>query len=155
MVHLRRLLRVDHRLERLVRDPDRSGGSPRLLRLLGSDDRHGLAEVADALQRKHGLVAELEPVQLLSGNVLVGQDRVHSWKRAGLGGIDAHDARMRMGTADRLTPEHPSCVQVARVRELAGDLRYGITAPDRGLRVALSQRAGCGSGGGAHCAAAR
>src|SRR5439155_4985219 len=58
---LGRALRVDDRLERLVGDADPLRGPTCLLRMLGSDDRDRLAEVADALDRKHRLVGELEP----------------------------------------------------------------------------------------------
>ena len=62
---LRRALGIDDRLERLVLDLDPLGSAARLLGMLGSDKRHGLAEVADAVDREHGLVGELEPVRLL------------------------------------------------------------------------------------------
>ena len=62
---LGRALHVDHRLERLVLDPDRRGRAARLLGLLGGDERDRLAEVADAVDRQHGLVGELEAVGLL------------------------------------------------------------------------------------------
>ena len=59
---LGRALHVGDRLERLPLDDDRLGRAPGLLRVLGGDERVGLAEVADAVDREHGLVAELEAV---------------------------------------------------------------------------------------------
>ena len=61
---LGRALRVDDELERLVLDDDRLGRAARLLRVLGGDERDRLAVVADAVDREHRLVGELEPVGL-------------------------------------------------------------------------------------------
>ena len=52
------------------------GGAARLLRMLGRDERDGLAEVADAVDREHGLVGELEPVALLARHVVVREHGV-------------------------------------------------------------------------------
>ena len=75
---LGRPLHVRHRLEHLVLDADGSGGTPRLLRLLGSDQCHRLAVVADALGRQHGLVGELEAVRLLARHVGMREHGVHA-----------------------------------------------------------------------------
>ena len=75
---LGRALHVDDGLERLVLDPDRGGGAARLLGLLGRDERDRLAVVADAVDREHRLVGELEPVRLLPGNVGVREHGVHA-----------------------------------------------------------------------------
>ena len=61
---LGRALGVDDELERLVLDADLLGRAARLLRVLGGDERDRLAEVADAVDREHGLVGELEAVGL-------------------------------------------------------------------------------------------
>ena len=50
---------------------------------------------------------------------------------------------MRVRAADRVAPEHPGRVQVARVRELARDLRDGVGAT-RG-RLGVAPRAACAS----------
>ena len=42
------------------------GRAPRLLGMLGRDERDRLAEVEDAVDREHRLVGELEPVALLA-----------------------------------------------------------------------------------------
>ena len=55
-------LHVDDGLERLVLDPDRLDRPPRLLGMVGGDDRDRLAEVAHPVDREHRLVGELEPV---------------------------------------------------------------------------------------------
>ena len=61
---LGRALGVDDGLERLVLDDDRLGGASRLLGVLGRDDGDRLAVVADAIDREHRLVGELEAVRL-------------------------------------------------------------------------------------------
>ena len=123
-------LHVHHGLERLVLDDDPCRGSPRLLRLLGGDERDRLAVEAHALGGEHGLVGELEPVGLAAGNVGLRQNGVHS--RHGHGGrhVERDDAGVRVRAADRATPEHAGRVEVARVHELAGDLRDRVGAAD-------------------------
>ena len=80
-LHLGRALRIDDRLEQLVRHADRLGRAARLLRMLGRDDRDRLAEVAHTIDREDGLVGELEPVRLPARHVRVGQHRVHAGHR--------------------------------------------------------------------------
>ena len=77
----RRVLGVGERLELLVVDLDPLGGAARGLRVVGGDDRHRLALVADLAERQHRLVVVLEPVRLAAGDVLVGQDRVDARDR--------------------------------------------------------------------------
>ena len=140
-LHLGRASGVDHGLEELVLDLHGSRRTSRLLRLLGGNDDHRLAEVADAVDREHRLVAKVEPVQLVARNVLVRQDGVDAWQSQRRRDVDPGDTRVRMRAADGLPPEHPCDVQIARVLELARDLRHGIAA-DRGrLGVAPLQRA--------------
>ena len=64
---LGRALGIDDELERLVLDDDRLGRAACLLGMLGGDERDRLAEVADAVDREHRLIRELEPVGLLPG----------------------------------------------------------------------------------------
>ena len=128
---LGRPLGIDHGLERLVLDADRGGRASRLLRLLGRDDRHRLAEVADAVAGEHRLVGELEPVRLPAGDVVVREHGVHARQRERLGDVDLEDPRVRVRAADRAAPEHPGRVEVARVGELAGDLRDRVGATGR------------------------
>ena len=143
-LHLGRALGIGHRLERLVLDAHGRSGAPRLLGLLRGDDRDGLAEVAHAVEGEHRLVGELEAVGLLAGDVLVREHRVDAGHRARLRGVDREDPRVRVRAAHGVPPEHPRSVQVARVRELAGDLRDGVrrgagvaAARDRSVRVAV------------------
>jgi hypothetical protein len=106
------------------------GCAPRLLRVLGSNERDRLAEVPHAVDREHRLVGELEPVRLRARHVGVREDRVHSLQRKRLRDVDLADPRVRVRAADGVAPEHPGREQVARVGELAGDLRHRVAAPD-------------------------
>jgi hypothetical protein len=116
--------------QRLVLDDDRLGGAARLLRVLRGDDRHRLAEVADAVDRQHRLVAELEPVALVAGNVVVREDGVDALERERRREVDRADARVCVRAAERVAPEHPRGGEVARVRELARHLRDPVDAAD-------------------------
>src|SRR6266508_666602 len=119
---LRRTFRVDDRRERLVLHTDPLGGAPRLLGMLGRDNRDRLAEVAHTVDSEYGLVLELEPVALLARYVLVRQHCVHAGHRDGLRDVDCRDARVSMRDAQRVPADLPGRLEVARVRELAGDL---------------------------------
>ena len=123
---LGRALHLRDRLEHLVLDADGRGGTPRLLRLLGGDERHRLAVVADAVGGEYGLVGELEAVRLLARHVGVREHGVHAGHPQSGGDVELDDLRVRMRAADGDAPEHPGRVQVARVRELAGHLRRRV-----------------------------
>ena len=56
--------------------------------MLGGDERDGLAEVEDAVDREHGLVGELEPVALLARHVVVREHGVDAGERDRLGDVD-------------------------------------------------------------------
>ena len=75
---VRRALHVHDRLERLVLDDDLGRRPPRLLRVLGGDERDRLADVARPVEGEHRLVGELEPVPLVPGNVLVRHHGVNA-----------------------------------------------------------------------------
>ena len=126
-----RTLGIDHELELLVLDLDRGRRPPRLLRMLGGDEGDRLAEVAHPVEREHGLVGELEPVALVAGDVLVGEDGMDARHADGLRDVDRDDGCVRMRRPHRVAPEHPGREEVARVRELAGDLRDPVDALDR------------------------
>ena len=140
------------RAERLVLDDDPCRGSPRLHWLLGGDERDRLAVEAHALGGEHGLVGELEPVGLAAGDVGLRQNGVHSGHGHGGRHVDREDAGVRMRAADRAPPEHAGRLEVARVHELAGDLRDRVGAADGRHRSPTFERPrerSCG------CAAAR
>ena len=128
-LHLGGALRVDDRVERLVLDADLCGRAPRLLGMLRGDDRDGLAEVAHAVEREHRLVGELEAVALLARDVLVREHRVDARHPGRARRVDRRDERVRVRAADRVAPEHLGGVEVARVRELAGDLGNRVDPP--------------------------
>ena len=146
-LHLRRPLRIDDRLERLVLDVDGSSRAAGLLGLIGRDDGDWLAEVAHAVDGQHRLVRELEPVRLPPPDVLVRQDRVYSAQCKRCGDVDPEDARVRVRAPHGLAPEHPGRMEVARVGELAGDLRDRVLATGERGRVPSPNR---GASGGAH-----
>jgi hypothetical protein len=98
--------------------------------MLRRDERDGLTEIADAVDREHGLVLELEAVELLSGDVFVREHGVHAGSRERGGNVDRVDACVRVRAAQRVAPEHALGLQVARVRELAGHLRDPVRAPN-------------------------
>ena len=122
-------LGVDDRFERLVLHADLLRRTTRLFGMLGGDERDRLPEVADAVDREHRLVAELEAVQLLARDILVGEHRMHAGHRQGARDVDPVDTRVRVRAADGLSPQHSRRVEVARVRELARDFRNGIRSP--------------------------
>ena len=70
--------------------------SRRLLERLGGDDRDGLAVVAHAVDREHGLVGELEPVGLRAGHVGVREHGVDAGQLQRRGDVDRDDARVRV-----------------------------------------------------------
>ena len=139
-IHLGRALGVRDRIERLVLDADRGSRAPCLLGLVRGDDRDGLAEVADAVDRQHGLVRELEAVGLRAGHVLVREHRMNAGQRQRLREIDRDDPCVNVRAPDRPTPEHPGRAEIARERELAGDFRHGVGAPRGRNGGAASQR---------------
>ena len=94
--------------------------------MLGRDDRDGLAEVADAVDREDRLVGELEPVVLVARNVLVREHGVHPCHADRLGDVDPADARVGVGAAEGVAPEHARGDEVARISELARRLRDAV-----------------------------
>jgi hypothetical protein len=127
-LHLRRSFRIDDRLERLVLDAHRGGRATGLLGLLGRDNCDRLAVVPDPVAREDGLVVEFEPVGLRTGDVLVREHCVDARLTDRLRYVDPEDPRMRVRTPDRVPPQHPGRVEVARVLELAHDLGHGVGA---------------------------
>ena len=125
---LERTLHVDHGVERLVLDGDRLDRLPRLLGVLGRDDRDGLADVPHPVDREHRLVGELEAVELRARHVGVCQDGVDAGNPERRGEVDVQYPRVCVRAAERVAPEHPGRREVARVLELAGDLGHRVVA---------------------------
>ncbi len=128
--HLEGARHVVDRGQRLVLDGDRAHGIARLLQRLGGDDRHGLAVVAHAVAREHGLVGELQAVGLRAGHVVVREHGVDAGQLQRRADVDRDDARVGVRAAQRRAVQHAGDVEVARVRELAGDLRDAVDALD-------------------------
>ena len=159
---LGRTLGIDDELERLVLDDDRLGGAARLLRMLGGDEGHRLAVVANAVDGEHRLVGELEAVGLAAGNVLVREDGMDARHRHGLGDVDRDDAGVGVRAAERVPPQHSRGIEIARVRELSLHLGRPV-GPADGLADVAELEPGRRLGGGRRqactvlhgCAAAR
>jgi hypothetical protein len=60
----------------------------------------------------------------------VREDGVNAWHALGLDGADALDLSGGVRTAEGVSEEHPGGEEVARVGELAGDLRDGVDPTD-------------------------
>lgn len=90
------LLRVGHRVERLVLDDDGGGGHARGVRVVGGDGGDGLAVVAYDLGGEDRAVGRAAAVERAAGDVLVGDDGAYAGHLAGVGGVDRHDARVRV-----------------------------------------------------------
>ena len=138
---LGRPLHVGDRLEQLVLDADALGGPPSLLGVLGCDESDRLAEVEDSIDGEHRLILKLEPVVLRARDIGMGEHRVHARHRDGGRDVELGDPRVRMGTAQRVAPEHPRHDQVAGVDELALHLRRSIEPRDELPDLADPKRA--------------
>ena len=123
---LRRALHLGDRIERLVVDLDPGRGPARLFGVGGRDERDRLAEVADAVEREDGLIADLEPVGLRARDIGVGEDGVDPGRRECRGDVDRADRRVGKRASQRVPEEHAGRAQVARVGELALDLRRRV-----------------------------
>ena len=134
-VQLRRVRRkgvlgLRQRTQNVVFDPHLLRCPPRLLGVVGGDERDRLAPVADEVESEHRLVLDLEAVELLAGHVLVSQHGFHARHRACLRGVDRHEARIRVWAAHRRAPEHALGMKVRRVGEGAADLGRAVGAAD-------------------------
>ena len=148
--------RVGDRLPDLVVDDDPRRGRPSGLRVVGGDQRHRLALVADDVDGQHRLVGQLEPVDPLAGDVVTGQHRLHAGDGERRADVDRADAGEGVRAAERDAPEHVLHPEVAAVGELAAHLEGAVGAgrivPDpAGARAGQGAgRAGRGAGRGAH-----
>jgi hypothetical protein len=90
--------------------------------MIGRDEGHRLALVANHVLGEHRLVGVLEPAPVSAGDVVVGEYGVHAGSGQRLADADRRDPRGRMRAAQRCAPQHAVHPQVAAVGELAGDL---------------------------------
>jgi hypothetical protein len=127
------------------------GGAAGLLGMLGGDDRDRLAEVAHLLHGEDWLVGDLEPVALVTGDVLVREDGADAGHAARLGCVDRGDAGPRVRAAKGVPVEHAGREEIARVGELARHLGDRVGAADRLADAPVLELAG----GGAHVRLAR
>ena len=123
-------LGVGDRLLDLVVDLDLGGRVAGGLRVVGGDERHRLALVADLVPGQHRLVGDLEPVHLATGHVLVREDGVHAADRERGRDVQLADARPRVRAAQGRSPQHPVGPQVGGIGEVALHLRDAVGAAD-------------------------
>jgi hypothetical protein len=151
-----RRLRVGDRLPHVVVDQDPGGGQPGRLRVVGGHQRDRLALVADDVDGQHRLVGELQPVDLLAGDVVGGEHRPDAGGGQRRPDVDGADPRVGVRAAQGDPPEHVLHPQVAAVGELAADLQdavgaLGVVADPAAARPGeVRGRAGGGAGRGAH-----
>ena len=105
-------------------DPgDRAAGR---FRVIGRHQRYRLALVPDLVDGQHRLIGVLEPVGLMPGHVVVGQDGGHPWQRQRCGDVEAGEPGPGVRAPQGGTPEHAVQPQVGGVGELPGDLRPAV-----------------------------
>ncbi len=139
----RRLHVVDGR-QRLVLDDDRARRRARLLERLRGHDRDGLAVVADAVDREHRLVGELEPVGLAApGTSACVSTACTPGRSSAAVDVDRDDARVRVRAPQRRAVEHPGSAEIARVGELPGHLGHCRRAARRSRRCGRARAASC------------
>lgn len=127
---------------------DLGGGAAGGLRVVGGDDRDGLAVVADLAVGEDRGVADLQAVVAhLGRQVVVRHDGVDTGCGEGLGRVDGDDLGVGERGAQDLAPEHVLVPHVGRVRELTGDLEGAVRA-QRGLADAASGAGALGDVGG-------
>jgi hypothetical protein len=112
--------------QNLVVDRDAPGRAACGLGVVGGDQRHRFALVANELRGQHRLVGVLETEGVLPGDVVGGEHRPHPRHGQRVGDVDAADAGVRVRAAQRDAPAHLVVPQVAGVGELAGDLQRPV-----------------------------
>ena len=108
-----------------------AGGAPRLLGLLGGDDRDRLADVADAVDREHGLVGELEAVASCArARRACVSTACTPGMRSAAAEVDRDDPRVRVRAADVCAPHIPRRGGRSRTRKRR-DLGDGVVTDAR------------------------
>jgi len=137
---------VGHGVERFVVDGDPVGGVACEVAVLGDDDGHRVADVADRVGGDHRVRRRLEirqqPADGHHARDAGGRDvarREHGENAGqgfGGGGVDAADAGMRVRTANDRGMRHALDLQVVGVLAAAGDEGRVFPALDRGAEYA-------------------
>ena len=70
-------------------------------------NRHRIAHIAHFFRRQHRPIVVDQAVNVVPRNVLMGQHGVNAWERFGFAGVDARDARVRIGGAQCASVKHP------------------------------------------------
>ncbi len=123
-----RRLRVDERVELLVRHVDRRHPPAGILGVLSSHDRDGLTPVADGAVAEHRLVGHLEAVRRPSGDVVEGEDSGDARDAQSRPDVQSRDPRMGKRAAEGGSPQHGTRRQVRGEGEVAGELGDAVRA---------------------------
>ena len=102
--------------------------------------------VADAVDREHRLVGDLEAVRLRARHVGVRQHGVDAGQSEGCGDVDRENAGVGVRAADGVAPEHARRLEVAREGELALGLGHGVGADDALADATVLEPSGGGNG---------
>ena len=135
-------LGVDDRRQLLVLHDDLVERTTGDLRVVGGDDRDGLALVPHLVEGEHRLIGHLHAVGLLAWDVVVGEHGGDAGHGQRAGGVEADDASPRVRAAQRGAPQGPAQVQIGRVGEVAGDLERAVGSGRRVTDTAVLAGAG-------------
>ncbi len=131
--------RGGHR-QRLVVDDDGLGAVDRAVRVVGDDDRHGLAHVTYALAGHHRMHVD-RPLRLADerryrgaklGRVANGEGGEHAGAAERRGGVDAEHPGVGVGAADQRQMHHTRQAQVVDETTAAGEEPPVLLALERG-----------------------
>ena len=121
-----RLFRIEVRGQRLVFHVDQ------LERVLGNLFADGgnagnvIADVADLLHRQRGLIVSNRKNAVGIRRVCAGHDGDHAVQRLGARGVNALDARVRIGRMQNLADQHAGKAEVVGVLAGAGGFAGGV-----------------------------
>lgn len=135
-------LGVDERREHFVVDFDCRERAPRSLGMISCNSRHGFAGVSHNVAREHRLVARDEAVGQLAGHVVGGDHRRNTVDGECRRHVDGDDARMRMRTAQRRTPEHVVGPRVGGEGEASLHFGDAVGSQRRGAESVADARVG-------------
>src|SRR5699024_9404727 len=121
-----RMLGVGDRIQDLVVHADLFHRTACRLRMVGSYERNRLSLVTHPLAREYRLVVMFEPVGVLTGNVLVGEYRVHPRGTDRLGDVDPADPRRRVRAPQCRPPDDGLAPQIGGVGELTAPLDRAV-----------------------------
>jgi hypothetical protein len=119
---------VRHHGQRFVLHPDALQGLPGHFRALRRHQRHRVPHVADLVGAEDGPVPVDQPVAVLAGDVLPGEDGVDAGERAGFGDVYPADVGVGDPGPQDGAVEHAGEGQVVGVAGGAGHFGDGVGA---------------------------